>query len=211
MAKKAVVLMSGGLDSALAAAYLKKQGFSVYGVFVNRGQTNFASELKAVQKIAAYLTVPVYNSTFSLPDLRSLSFEERKTVGIPARNLILSSLALPYLYVLGSSLLVLGNLFSDHMPDCSLAFRKKFSVASSQALDIAVEVVAPFADWEGYDKSGEIRWAFEKGFSELFPITWTCWGDGEFHCGRCGACKGRKAGFVGARVTDPTVYEGVSV
>lgn len=206
----AVVLLSGGLDSAVVGAYLKHNDYNVKaGVFINRGQSNYDRELMAVCSVAEYLEVPLLCADFSLPDLgKVLSKEVRKKLGIPARNLILGTVALPYVYALDCQFLALGNIVSDEFPDCNQEFRLKFAAAASQALDKRVEVVAPLADWEHWDKAGEISFAERNGHSNLFRLTWTCWLGGEFHCGNCHACEGRKEGFASARIVDPTVYEG---
>ncbi len=207
--KNVVVLLSGGLDSAVASAYLTADGYSVKaGVFVNRGQSNYERELSAVRRVSDHLQIPLYLADFSLPDLgKVLSKEMRKKIGIPARNLILATMTLPYLYALDCSLLALGNITSDWRPDCNGAFRFKLAEVASQALEREIGVVAPLADWEGWDKSDEITWASSSGQAELFGLTWTCWLGGEVHCGDCDACKGRKEGFKLAGINDPTKYE----
>ena len=206
--KSAVVLLSGGLDSAVTAAYLKANGYTIKaGVFVNRGQSNYKQELSAVLKVSEYLQVSLCSADFSLPDLsKFLSKEMRKKIGIPARNLILSTLTLPYIYVLDCSVLALGNIISDWRPDCNKEFRSKLAAVASQALEKEIDVVAPLADWEGWDKSDEIIYANNNGYADLFGLTWTCWLGGKVHCGACDACKGRKEGFVVAGLADPTAY-----
>src|SRR3989344_6919775 len=207
--KNAMVLLSGGLDSAVAAAYLPDKGYAVKaGIFVNRGQSNYEQEFKAAQKVSEYLNIPLYNASFSLPDLgKTLSKDMVKKVGIPARNFILGTLALPYIFTLDCGMLVLGNITEDVFPDCNPEFRSKFSVAASQALGREVTVIAPLADWENFDKAGEISYAEVHEYRALFGMTWTCWRGGEFHCGQCDACESRKEGFSKAGVIDPVPYE----
>lgn len=208
--RKVVVLLSGGLDSAIVGAYLKHKDYSIEaGVFVNRGQSNYDRELVAVRNVAEYLKIPLLCAEFSLPDLsKVLSKEARKKLCIPARNLILGTVALPYVYALDCQFLALGNIVSDEFPDCNKEFRSKFAATASQALDKKVEVVAPLADWENWDKADEISFAERTGHPTLFQLTWTCWLGGEFHCGNCHACEGRKEGFSSAGIIDPTIYEG---
>lgn len=205
----AVVLLSGGLDSAIVGAYLKHNDYDVKaGVFVNGGQSNYDQEFLAVRNVAEYLDIPLLSAEFSLPDLgKVLSKEARKKLGIPARNLILGTVALPYVYAFDCQFLALGNIVSDEFPDCNQEFRLKFAAAASQALDKKVEVVAPLADWERWDKADEISFAERIGHAVLFQLTWTCWLGGEFHCGNCHACEGRKEGFASAGIDDLTIYE----
>jgi len=128
-------------------------------------------------------------------------------MGVPARNLILGTLALPYMYALRCKMLALGNVMTDTYPDCNLAFRDSLSHTASLALDTEVRVVAPLADWENWGKAEEIRYAKGNGHEEIFSMTWTCWKGGDLHCGMCNSCKGRKNGFKVAGVADPIIYE----
>lgn len=207
--KKAIVLLSGGLDSAIAAAFVRYLRYDLSAaVFVDRGQSNLKKESSAAKSIAEYLQIPLYKAAFSVPDLKKL-FSEGDSVkfGIPARNLILGSLALPYLRALDCDLLVLGNNTEDTYPDCNKDFRETFSKTATQTLGRPVEVVAPFADWVSWDKSEEITYAVINGLSPLFALTWTCWKGGELHCGKCHACESRREGFTKAGVEDRVAYE----
>ena len=208
--QRAVVLLSGGLDSAIAVAYLQTRNYEIAGsVFVNRGQSNYKKELTAAVAVAELLKIPIYISKFSIPDLDTLVTEEaRKKFGIPARNLIMGTLALPYIQALNCDHLVLGNIASDIFPDSNLAFREKFSSVVSHVLDRQIKVTAPLADWENWDKTGEILFASKNNLEILFSLTWTCWGGGKFPCRKCKACLGRKEGFAKADLADPTIYEG---
>lgn len=207
--KNVAILLSGGLDSAITAAYLKSHGYAVKaGVFVNRGQSNYDKEFVAARSVSEYLQIPLLRADFSLADLgKLLSKEMRKKLGIPARNLILGAVALPYAYVLDCGILALGNIISDEFPDCNKEFRSKLTAAASQALDKQIEIVAPFADWKSWNKADEIDFAWRSGYAHLFNITWTCWLGREFHCGLCDACEGRKEGFEKVGLTDPIIYE----
>lgn len=207
--KDVIILLSGGLDSAITAAYLQDRGHNVKaGVFVNRGQSNYKKELSAVGKVSNYLNIPLYQADFSIPDLgKILPKATRKKMGIPARNLILGSIALPYVHVLNCDILALGNLVSDTYPDNSREFRLKFTEVARQALQKPIDVVAPLADWEGWDKAGEIIYANKSDHGYLFGITWTCWLNREFQCGGCHSCKGRKEAFKKAGIIDPIVFK----
>lgn len=207
--KKAIVLLSGGLDSAIVAAFIRQCRYDLQAaVFVNRGQSNLAQEGLAAVRVAQYFGIPVYGASFFVPDLKKLfSNEDSVKFGVPARNLILGSLALPYLRALDCDLLVLGNNTEDTYPDCNQEFRKTFSTTATQTLGRSVEVIAPFADWVSWDKSEEITYAVINGLSPLFALTWTCWKGGELHCGKCHACESRREGFAKARVEDRVAYE----
>lgn len=206
--RRAMVLLSGGLNSAITAAYLLKNGHEIGGaVFIARGQSNFECELKAATMVALHLGIPLYHAVLAFPNLTYLIPKEKLyRVGTPARNFILGAIALPYAAILNCDALVFGNIVSDELPDCSRNFRLKFTDAASQALNRGMEVVAPLADWENWDKADEIRFAAENGYGKLFKLTWTCRQQGTVHCGVCDACKARKEGFKKAGIKDPVTY-----
>lgn len=206
--KDTLVLLSGGLDSAVALAFLKKRGYTIKGgVFVNRGQSNADQEAIAVARVGKYFGIPLMRADFSLPSLKKiLTPEVRGKLGIPARNLIFATLALPYLRILECDTLALGNITEDVYPDCDTDFRKQLSQLATKTLDFPMSVVAPLADWMHWDKAQEIRWAYDEGRSALLWMTWTCWKGGEYQCGGCDACKSRREGFANAGVSDHTVY-----
>lgn len=204
---RVLVLLSGGLDSSLTSAYLKQRGYSVYGLFVDRGQKNLEKELQATNRISEILNLRLFQSSFSLKSIRNLITPEiLNKRGIPGRNLIFISLATPYADVLNCDIIATGNVTSDDFSDCNTKFRESFSPVISQVLERNVLVVSPFADWEGWDKAGEIRWGIENGYEEIIKATWTCWALGQKHCGECNACLDRKEGFRKVGVQDPTNY-----
>lgn len=208
--KKAIVLLSGGLDSAVVSIYMAH--YTEYevkaGVFINRGQSNYENEHWAVGQVSTYLKIPLIHAGFEVKDLRLFWGEAKiKKMGVPARNLILGALALPFVYALGCDTLVLGNIAEDVYPDCNVEFRKSFSNTASQALEKTVSVIAPLADWEHWDKADEISFAARSGHSDLFRLTWTCWKAGRIQCGICDACRSRREGFTKAGVKDYFLYE----
>lgn len=209
MNKNAVVLLSGGLDSAIMSAYMKDRYNLKAGVFVNRGQSNYNRELAASRAVSEYLKIPLFQTSYSLDGLSNLiSKEAREKVGVPARNLILAAMALPYVYALDCQMLALGSIVTDTFPDSNEDFRSKFTALASQTLERDIQVLAPFADIEKWGKAEEIEFANTAGHSTLLAITWSCWMSGGLHCGKCPACENRKEGFATAGITDPTWYEG---
>jgi len=207
--RKAIILLSGGLDSAITALYLRDKRFQLLGgIFVDRGQSSLGKEIVAAKNIADRMEIPLFQTSFSTPEiLLMLDDNTRKKIGIPGRNAIFGTLAFPYLYVLDCQLLVIGNVSSDVFPDCNKDFRAGLGMLATQALRRPTEVVAPFADWENLDKAGEILYAIKNGHEWVFAQTWTCWYGKELQCGMCGTCKYRRSAFKTAGVVDPTTYE----
>ena len=208
--KRTLVLLSGGLDSAVAAEYLRDKGYEIIaGLFINRGQSNYRNEKRAVLRISKYLNMKVYFAQFSLLHLEEiLSHEMRMKVGIPGRNLILASMALSYMYALSCEVLALGNTASDVFPDSNKEFRAKFTETAIYALDKKIKVIAPLADLERWDKARSISFAERIGQYNLLELTWSCWKAGKMHCGTCAACIQRKEAFAAAELRDLTKYAG---
>src|ERR1044072_590495 len=191
---KVLILLSGGLDSSLTAAYLKQIGKIVYGLFIDRGQRNLEKEMQATKRVSEILGLNMlYESSFSLKGIRDLLTPEIISKrGIPGRNLILISIATPYADLLDCDLIATGNITSDDYPDCNTYFRESYSQVLSLVLERHISVVSPFADWEKWDKADEIKWGSENGYEEVINTTWTCWKLGQKHCGECPACLGRR-------------------
>lgn len=210
MVKTAVVLLSGGLDSAITTAYLLDHGYMVKaGIFVDRDQSNLENEKIAAEIIARRLDITLLHAHFSLPNLMGLLPKDivKKSGSVPGRNFILGTLALPYLYALNCDILAIGNVASDRrFSDCSRSFRDAFSAAATQALQKPVSVVAPFADWENAEKKDEILYASNRGHGWIFSRSWTCWYVGVLQCGACDTCRGRMAAFREAGVADQAQF-----
>ena len=218
--KKAVVLVSGGLDSVTALAIAQEQGFDCYALSVNYGQRH-RSELDAAKRVTDAARVPLK----VLPlDLRAIGgsaltddidVPETESSGIPvtyvpARNTIMLSLALAYAEVLGADDIFIGVNAVDYSgyPDCRLEFIEAYQQMARLATKAGVEgramtIHTPLID---LTKSEIIRKGIELGVD--YAMTVSCYqADGEGRaCGCCDSCRIRRAGFQTAGVPDPTKY-----
>ena len=218
--KKAVVLVSGGLDSVTALAVAQQQGFECHGLSVNYGQRH-DSELEAAKRVtdAAGVSLKV------LPlDLRAIggsaltddiAVPEEETTGIPvtyvpARNTIMLSLALAYAEVLGANDIFIGVNAVDYSgyPDCRPEFIEAFQAMARLATKAAVEgaqvtIHTPLID---LTKAEIIRRGIALGVD--YSMTVSCYqADHEGRaCGACDSCRIRRDGFEAAGVPDPTRY-----
>jgi len=218
--KKAVILVSGGLDSATVLAMAKSQGFDCYALAVDYGQRHH-SELDAAARVAdangAKLKI--------LPlDLRAIGgsaltddidVPEEETPGIPvtyvpARNTIMLSLALAWAEVLGSDDIFIGVNAVDYSgyPDCRPEFIAAYQQMARLATRAGVEgckvtIHTPLIDLTNADI---IRQGHELGVD--YSLTVSCYqADSEGRaCGVCDSCRIRKQGFRTAGVSDPTRY-----
>jgi len=218
--KKAVVLVSGGLDSATALAIAKDQGFDCFALVVDYGQRH-RSELDAARRVADKARVPLK----VLPlDLRAIggsaltddiAVPETETSGIPityvpARNTIMLSLALAYAEVLGADDIFIGVNAVDYSgyPDCRPEYISAYQQLARLATKAGVEgramtIHTPLID---LTKAEIILKGNELGVD--YAMTVSCYqADVEGRaCGLCDSCRIRREGFQSAGVPDPTKY-----
>jgi len=218
--KKAVVLVSGGLDSVTALAIAQKQGYECFALSVDYGQRHH-SELDAAKRVAAAAAVPLK----ILPlDLRAvggsaltddIDVPESETSGIPvtyvpARNTIMLSLALAFAEVLGADDIFIGVNAVDYSgyPDCRSEFIEAYQQMARLATKAGVEggkmtIHTPLID---LTKSEIIKRGKELGVD--YSMTVSCYqADGAGRaCGVCDSCRIRSEGFSAAGLPDPTRY-----
>ncbi len=220
--QSAVVLLSGGLDSATALAIARSQGWRCHALSVSYGQRHVA-ELDAAARVAAaggacehrvmhVDLARIGGSALTDPDL---AVPEIATRGIPityvpARNTLLLALALGWAEVLGAPRLVIGVnvLDSSGYPDCRPEFVRAFEALARVATKAGVEgaqfeVYAPLI---AMSKAQIIRTGLALGVD--YSLTVSCYqadADGRA-CGRCDACRLRRDGFAAAAIADPTHY-----
>lgn len=223
--KSAVVLLSGGMDSATVLAIARSRDWRCHSLCVDYGQRHRA-ELDAARRVAAALgavehrVVPLDLRVFggsALTD-ESIAVPSAPTQGIPvtyvpARNTIFLALALAYAEVTRSEAIFTGANAVDYSgyPDCRPEFVQAFERLARVATRAAVEgmpmsIEAPII---AMSKADIVREGIRLGVD--FSITVSCYNaDAEGRaCGRCDACRLRRAGFGGAGVPDPTRYQTV--
>jgi 7-cyano-7-deazaguanine synthase len=223
MATPAVVLLSGGLDSATALAIARDQGFECHALSVDYGQRHRA-ELEAAARVARSLGAAEHRTLrvdlagiggSALTDA-SIAVPEAPQVGIPvtyvpARNTVLLSFALGWAEVLNAPRIFIGVNAVDYSgyPDCRPAFIAAFERVANLATKAAVEgtlafqVCAPLIDMT---KAQIVRRGVELGVD--YSLTVSCYQADEQGraCARCDACRLRREGFLAAGVADPTRY-----
>jgi 7-cyano-7-deazaguanine synthase len=219
---RAVVLLSGGLDSATALAIARSQSFECYALSVEYGQRHSA-ELDAARRVAAaagvrdhrVMRVDLAGIGGSALTDTSIAVPESPTTGIPvtyvpARNTIMLSLALGWAEVLGAGDIFIGVNAVDFSgyPDCRPEFIAAFARLATLATKAGVEgqpyrIQAPLIS---LSKAEIIREGVRLGVD--YALTVSCYqadGDGAA-CGKCDSCRLRHAGFAAAGVSDPTRY-----
>ncbi|HMH68522.1 MAG TPA: 7-cyano-7-deazaguanine synthase QueC [Pinirhizobacter sp.] len=218
---RAVVLVSGGMDSAVTISLARQRGFEVFALSVAYGQRH-NSELAAAARVASMLGA-VAHKTVTV-DLRSIGgsaltadidVPEEGGEGIPvtyvpARNTIMLSIALGWAEVLGSIDIFCGVNAVDYSgyPDCRPAFIESFQALANVATKAGVEghrmtIHAPLM---AMSKADIAREGARLGID--FSQTVSCYqADAEGRaCGHCDACRLRRQGFEAAGLSDPTRY-----
>lgn len=221
-ARKAVVLLSGGLDSATVLAVARSQGYACYCLSLDYHQRHIA-ELEAAQRVATELGAAVHRivqldlSLFGGSALTDASIEvpQSPTEGIPvtyvpARNTIMLSLALAWAEVLAARDIFIGVNALDYSgyPDCRAEYVEAFQRMANLATKAAIEgrtitVHAPLID---LTKAEIVRLGHAHGLD--YGITVSCYQADEQGraCGQCDSCRLRREGFRAAGLQDPTHY-----
>jgi 7-cyano-7-deazaguanine synthase len=220
--QRAVVLLSGGLDSATTLAIARRQGLECYALSVAYGQRHSA-ELDAAARVAAALgarehrlmhvdLAGIGGSALTDP---ALAVPESPTTGIPityvpARNTLMLALALGWAEVLGATSIYIGVNAVDYSgyPDCRPEFVASFEALAARATRAGVEgrplkIQAPLITWT---KAAIIQAGTQLGVD--YAQTVSCYqADSQGRaCGKCDSCRIRREGFKAAQVPDPTRY-----
>ena len=226
MVKKAVCLVSGGLDSCVTAYIAKKEGYQVYALSFNYGQRHkkelncakqIADSVNAKQHIVFNLDLDKFDGS-SLVD-KSLNVETNhklEEIGkkipstyVPARNTVFLSLALAYAEVVGADTVFIGATATDYSgyPDCRPKYLKAFQKMADLATKKGVEgkpvkIKVPLLN---LTKAEIIKKG--KNLGVPFEKTWSCYQGLKEACGRCDSCLLRLKGFKEASFKDPLKYE----
>lgn len=227
MSRPAVILLSGGLDSATTAALARAEGFELFALSIDYGQRH-RFELAAARRVARAVGVcrheivkidlaqfghSALTAEIAVPKERS---DQEMAAGIPityvpARNTVFLALALAYAEVSGAADLFLGVNAVDYSgyPDCRPEFIAAFERLANLATKAGVEgslrfrVHAPLVNWS---KAQIIRRGLELGVD--YSLTHSCYDPDPSgtSCGRCDACQLRRQGFAAAGAVDPLHY-----
>lgn len=215
---KAVIVMSGGLDSTVALHWAKKEYGELFPIHFLYGSKHSEKELNCARKQCdkfglnlQIVPIPLNNLFVSsllkggdeIPE-GHYQAENMKSTVVPFRNGIMLAIAGGYAESVGATNLVLGNHSGDHAiyPDCTEEFIKGMNKALWAGTYKHIQIVSPFCN---KTKADIVKIGAELGVD--FNQTYSCYKGHTIHCGKCGTCVERKEAFQLAGVEDPTVYE----
>jgi len=223
MSGKAVVIVSGGVDSSTLCYKAVREGYEVFLLTFIYGQKH-EREVCSSENVCRHLGLSP--NIIDLSSVRTLfgasaltdrdveiprvsatarNYETLSATVVPNRNAIFLSLSVAYSQSIGCDTVFYGAHHSDRgvYPDCRAAFVSAFEKAERLATDNErLTIIAPFIDM---DKSGIVRLGVRLGVP--FEDTWSCYVGSRMHCGTCSSCRERKRAFIEADVDDPTEYE----
>lgn len=215
---RAVILLSGGLDSTTAAWLARASDFDLHALSFDYGQRH-RRELDAAQRVAEALGIREHRIVrMNLGDWSASSLtgqgeiptsgvdEQIPSTWVPARNLIFLAVASGYAEVVGANAIYIGVSEVDYSgyPDCRGefldAFQRAADLASKQFVEEGrgIPVVAPFLH---LPKSGVVRLGLSLGVD--YALTWSCYQGGDEPCGVCDSCRLRAAAFDFVGEVDP--------
>ncbi len=221
--KRAVVLLSGGLDSAVCLHWAKKRGYSVEALTIHYGQRH-AKELDSARRLAKAARVRLHQVKLPLPWLNGSSLVDRTkrlpnlplakigkggvpSTYVPGRNTIFVALGVSLADATGAEAVVIGANALDYSgyPDCRPAFYRAFSEVARRgtrrgAQRRPLRIETPLVR---LDKAAIVRLA--RRLKVPLELTWSCYRGGARPCGTCDSCKLRAKGFSSAGTCDPAL------
>ena len=218
MKTNTLVLCSGGPDAVVAAAILKNQGFKISFLHYDYGQISSKKELQAVKDCAKamgvnWMLANIQSAFESIPSallqlgqqfyMEAMEAAELKgrSAFVPARNLILISIAAGIAESGGFSHIAIGNIADGAYPDNQPAFIRTMDLMLHYSLCSIVRAIAPV---NHLTKKEVIEIGLE--LDVPLHLTWSCYLNGDLHCGQCASCLGRRRAYIALQQEDPTRY-----
>jgi 7-cyano-7-deazaguanine synthase len=220
--RKAIVLVSGGMDSCVTAAIAKSENDEIALLHISYGQRTEKRERQAFEEIANFYNVEkrlaisieylakIGGSSLTDKNLEvteaNLESKEIPTSYVPFRNANMLAIATSWAEILGAELIYIGAVAEDSSgyPDCRPEFFEAFerTIEAGTKPDTNIKIITPIIH---LSKAGIVR----KGIELAAPLhlTWSCYRNTDLACGTCDSCALRLRGFARAGVKDPIPYK----
>ncbi len=223
--KKAIVLLSGGMDSAVVAAVALNDGYDVAALHLNYGQRTQSRELQAFYDLCEYYSIQeklivdieylnqiggtsLIDKSIPIPK-NAVENTQIPNTYVPFRNGNILAIAVSWAEVIGADAIYIGanTIDSSGYPDTSKEFLEAFELAANLGTKFGIagssklKIKAPLIDLSKKDivLTG-------KELNVPFELTWSCYEDNEIACGECDSCLLRLRGFQEAGAIDPIPY-----
>ncbi len=224
--KKAIVLLSGGLDSATTLFYAKSKGYQVQALMFDYGQRH-KKELRCARQLAKKVRCPfsvvkivlpwkgsvLLDKKMSLPENRKLDNPEIPPTYVPGRNIIFLSYAASFAETVGAQAIFIGANAVDYSgyPDCRPEFYAAFQEVLKKGMKTGVEHKAIKVETPLIRKTKAqiIRLGLRLGVP--YAMTWSCYAGLRWMCGACDSCRLRAKGFALTRIKDPALARSPSI
>jgi 7-cyano-7-deazaguanine synthase len=213
MAKKAVILLSGGLDSTITLYYAKKKGYICHALIFDYGQRH-RREIRSAVAVAKRAKVPYQIIKIKLPWKgsslldRKIRISGHRDIGkeipstyVPGRNTIFISFAISFAEAIGAEAIFIGANAIDFSgyPDCRPEYYEAFQrIINTGTKAKTIKIITPLINML---KSQIIRLGLRLGAP--LDLTWSCYMGGKRPCGVCDSCRIREKGFKEAKVWEP--------
>lgn len=220
--KKAIAIVSGGMDSVTLAYLLASEGYKLHLLSFDYGQRhkkeltfakrcadslNAGHDVIDLSAITPFLKGSALTDDVAVPEGHYAASSMKLTV-VPNRNAIMLSVAYAVAVAENAEVVAAGVHAGDHpiYPDCRPEFIEAFDKMQRLAIEgyshPALRLYAPFGNLDKHDIV-----AIGHALGVPYADTWSCYKGGELHCGKCGTCVERQEAFALAGVADPTEYE----
>lgn len=219
--KKAIILISGGMDSAVCAGIAKEEGYELFGLHINYGQRTEKRELKAFNDICDFYNakdrlvvdishlVAIGGSSLTDKNMAvskaNLESKEIPSSYVPFRNANILAIATSWAEVISADAIYIGAMEEDSSgyPDCRKVFFSAFqeTINTGTKPETQINIKTPIIDMSKKD----IIVLGDK-IKVPFNLTWSCYQNEEEACGECDSCALRLRGFKNANLIDPIKY-----
>jgi len=220
---RAIIIFSGGLDSVCTAAHLRKQ-YDLYGITFSYGQ-KASKEVKVAQQFSKLLKFKehkivdikfmkdLYENTNALTNSKiTIPSKFDYSIVAPIRNAIFLSIASAWAFSKHADVVIYGAHTGDmKYPDCRPSFANNLAKALNEGeIDgINLGLRKKITIWSPFMNNLSKTDLLKKGYKELGKQvfkSWSCYGNGKAHCGKCESCNNRKLAFLKSKIVDKTKY-----